>query len=152
MNEIERIVDQMKRAHDGEAWHGPSVREALVGVTAAQAQGRPIGHAHTIWEITRHLTSWDDAVRRSLQGEVFDNSTIDDWPKIGETNEAAWQAAVAQLEAGQRTLRDAVAAFDPAGLDTPRPGRSAPGSLMWGILQHALYHAGQISLLRKAGA
>ena len=35
MTEIERILDQLKRAYEGDAWHGPSVREALAGVTAA---------------------------------------------------------------------------------------------------------------------
>ena len=37
MSEVARIVEQLKQAHEGEAWHGPSVGEALHGVTAAAA-------------------------------------------------------------------------------------------------------------------
>src|SRR6267378_3569421 len=37
MKETDRIVDQLRRAYEGEAWHGPSVREVLEGVTASQA-------------------------------------------------------------------------------------------------------------------
>ena len=37
MTEIERILDQLQRAYEGNAWHGPSVREVLTGITAAQA-------------------------------------------------------------------------------------------------------------------
>ena len=48
MTEIERILDQLKRAYEGNAWHGPSVSEALAGVNAAQAHARPLANAHSI--------------------------------------------------------------------------------------------------------
>ena len=37
MSEIKRINDQLKRAFEGKAWHGPSVSEVLADVTAEQA-------------------------------------------------------------------------------------------------------------------
>ena len=55
MSEIKRINDQLKRAFEGTAWHGPSVSEVLAGVTAEQAAAHPIAGAHSIWEIV--LTS-----------------------------------------------------------------------------------------------
>src|SRR5262249_44325871 len=51
MSEVQRIEEQLKRAFEGEAWHGPSVRECLADVTAAQAAEHPIPAAHSIWEI-----------------------------------------------------------------------------------------------------
>jgi hypothetical protein len=42
MSEIGRIVEQLRQGHEGEGWHGPSVGEALAGVTAAGAARRPI--------------------------------------------------------------------------------------------------------------
>jgi hypothetical protein len=45
MSEIERIVEQLRQVHEGEAWHGPSVREAVAGVTARGAAARPVGAA-----------------------------------------------------------------------------------------------------------
>ena len=47
MSETERIAEQLKRAFEGEAWHGPAVQEVLAGVTAAGAAARPIASAHT---------------------------------------------------------------------------------------------------------
>ena len=152
MSEIIRIAEQLRRAHDGEAWHGPSVREALQKVSAARAAARPIPEAHSIWEITLHITSWDDAVRRWLAGQNFPSSDIDDWPAVRDTSEAAWAEAIARLKAGQRALRAVVAAFDKSNLMSVPPGRTTtPYELMLGIIQHAIYHAGQIALLRKAG-
>ena len=37
MTEIERIQDQLQRAHHGGAWHGPALNELLADVTPEQA-------------------------------------------------------------------------------------------------------------------
>jgi len=55
MSEIERILGQLKRAYEGNAWHGRSVREALEGVTAEQAHTHTLQNAHTIWELAQHI-------------------------------------------------------------------------------------------------
>jgi hypothetical protein len=49
MTEIARIQDQLRRAFDGDAWHGPSLKAILTGVTAEKAATKPnaeIGRAH----------------------------------------------------------------------------------------------------------
>ncbi|MGB0111192.1 MAG: hypothetical protein WBP52_22060, partial [Terriglobales bacterium] len=53
--EAARIADQLRRAFDGEAWHGDSLFEILERVGAARAAARPIGSAHTIWELVLHV-------------------------------------------------------------------------------------------------
>src|SRR5438874_6297432 len=58
MTEIERIQDQLKRAFEANAWHGPSVSEVLNGITADQAHARPLRNAHSIWELVRHIAVW----------------------------------------------------------------------------------------------
>jgi hypothetical protein len=42
--------------------------EILEGVTAARAAARPIGSAHTIWELVLHIAAWDGAVLRRMGG------------------------------------------------------------------------------------
>ncbi len=147
MSEIARIVEQLRQGHEGEAWHGPSVREALDGVTGAGAARRPIGAAHCIWEIVRHLRITDERVRAHLTGETAPDGS--DWP-ASERGESAWRHAVRELAETQRALRDAVAKLPPARLHESIPGQ---GHSYWyellGSLHHDLYHAGQISLLKK---
>ncbi|PYS87293.1 MAG: DinB family protein, partial [Acidobacteria bacterium] len=69
MTEIERILDQLKRAYEGNAWHGPSVREVLAGITAEQAHARPLPNAHSIWELVHHIAVWENVGRRRLTGD-----------------------------------------------------------------------------------
>ena len=154
MSETRRIADQLRRAFHGEAWHGPAVKEALAGVSARQAAARPLASAHTIWEITLHIAVWEDVVRRRLLGETVAPSDAEDWPRAGEGGERAWADLLARLEAGNRALHDVILAYDESRIDQPPANnRSAAYVLMQGAIQHDLYHAGQISLLKKgAGA
>jgi uncharacterized damage-inducible protein DinB len=148
MSEIARIVEQLRQGHEGEAWHGPSVGEALAGVTASGAARRPIGAAHCIWEIVRHLRATDERVRTHVTGETAGDEA--DWPRLTETGETAWRAAVGELEATQRALRDAVSELPAARLHENIPGQShSYWYELLGSLHHDLYHAGQISLLKK---
>jgi hypothetical protein len=67
-SELGRIVEQLRQLHDGGAWHGPSMAEALGGLTAVDAARRPLGAAHCIWEIVHHVRVTDDQVRAHLTG------------------------------------------------------------------------------------
>src|SRR5438128_1101373 len=149
MSEIARIVEQLRQAHDGEAWHGPSVGEALEGVSAAGAALRPIASAHCIWEIVHHVRLTDELVRRRVTGEPATDEA--DWPPRAGAGEPAGRAAVDELKAAQRALRDAVSKLPEARLHENIPGKDHS---YWyelvGIVNHDLYHAGQISLLKKA--
>ena len=153
MTEIERIVDQLARAYEGNAWHGPSVREALEGVTAEQAHTRPLQNAHSIWELAHHIAVWENAVRRRLAGDraQIALASPEDWPPVGDQSEAAWEQAKAALDRGHRALCDAIARVPESRLDEPiLEGMSTVYVTLHGIIQHDLYHAGQISMLKKA--
>jgi uncharacterized damage-inducible protein DinB len=150
MSESERITDQLKRAFEGPAWHGASVLETLAGITAAQAARRPIAAAHSIWELVLHMTVWEDAVRRRALGEKYNPTDEQDWPKVTDTSEAAWQEAIARLKSGHQALRGVVAAFDPERLEAPLvPGGNTGYVQFHGAVQHDLWHAGQIMVLKK---
>lgn len=152
MTEMKRIDDQLRRAYEGEAWHGPSIREVLAGVTAEQAGARPIPGAHTIWELVHHVIAWQEIVRRRLEEEpAREVSEAEDWPPVDEQGEAAWQAALERLDTMHRRLRVTVAGFPEARLEDPVAGADYTYYfLLHGLIQHDLYHAGQIALLKKA--
>lgn len=152
MNEINRLAEQLDRALNGEAWHGPSWKEVLEGVGAQAAAIRPIPGAHTIAEVTLHATTWNDVVRRRLNGESPEVTSEQDWPSAaGLANEAAWTAAVERFFESGRALTDTVARFPQEKLMQTRPGVDGTWfDLVIGQLQHLLYHGGQVAILRKA--
>jgi uncharacterized damage-inducible protein DinB len=151
MSEVERIIDQLKRAFEGEAWHGPSVLETLEGVTSRQAATRPFAGAHSIWELVQHIAAWEHAIVRRLNGDRAQLPTEEDWPPISATDDDAWERTTHVLKQGHLELRSAIAGLDDSRLDQPIiEGMSSVYVQLHGVIQHDLYHAGQIALLKKA--
>jgi uncharacterized damage-inducible protein DinB len=150
MSEIDRITDQLKRAFEGDAWHGPSVLEVLDGVTWERALTKPIRTAHSVWEVVLHMAAWEDIVARRLSGEDLSPTPEQDWPPIAERSEAGWARALEMLRNGHRRLRATASSIEDKLLDSPPVGKySTRYVLLHGIIQHDLYHAGQIAVLKK---
>lgn len=151
MTEIERIVDQLRRAFDGGAWHGPPLMPLLSDVDAEQAVVRPLEERHTIWELVLHINAWRDKVRRVLGGEEMEGlPDEEDWPTVDDTGEEAWGKAVEELKRLHDELIEAVSGFGENRLDETVPGASYSFyNMLHGLVQHDLYHAGQIAILRK---
>lgn len=155
ITEVDRIRDQFRRAFDGEAWHGPSVLALLDGITATQAAAHPIPGAHSIWELTLHIAAWERAILRRLKGDPAQLSDIEDWQRINETDEAAWEQTKQQLIDNHRELMEAIANVDDSRLNEsiyndPNIPFSSVYVTLHGGVQHDLYHAGQIAMLKKA--
>lgn len=151
MTEVSRLVDQLERGYRGEAWHGPPLRELLTGVDAATAAARQVSGAHSIWELTAHVTFWIDIARRRLAGEVVALQDGDDWAVIDIRTPFRWRDTLAALDASHERLLAAVRELKPEDLDRIVPAMGYSNYvLLHGVLQHNLYHAGQIALLLRA--
>jgi uncharacterized damage-inducible protein DinB len=158
MREIERILDETRRAFDGDPWHGSSTMAILRDVGPEQAVSHPIAGAHSIFEIVLHLTVWTREVTRRILGSGPAVPPEGDWPAVPAEGSAAWKGALESLKIARRELLAALARFDEGRLDTiVGEGRDAPeGSgvpfavMLHGLSQHDAYHSGQIGLLKKA--
>ena len=154
MSETARLADQIRRAFDGDAWHGDSVLELLANVDAATAAARPINNAHSIWELVLHIAAWDDAVRRRTGGTAVTLADEQNFPPVKDASEGAWRKAVEHVKHVHNELVKAVAAFPDSRLQEQVPGKSEDYYNFYymfsGIVQHELYYAGQIALLKKA--
>ena len=152
MSEIKRINDQLKRAFRGKAWHGPSVIEVLETVTAEQVAAHPIAGAHSIWELVLHIRTWERvAMRRIEEWAPVEVTDEEDWPPVKETTEHAWKNALNALTLNHDALSEVIAHLDDSRLSDILPGTEySVYFLLHGVIQHDLYHAGQIALLKKA--
>jgi uncharacterized damage-inducible protein DinB len=154
MSETARLADQIRRAFEGDAWHGDSVLELLKGVDAKTATAHPIRNAHSIWELVLHIAAWDDAVRRRTGGTAVKLSSKQNFPPIKDSSDAAWRKAIEHAKHAHNELAEAVAAFPDSRLQEQVPGKTQGYYnffyMFSGIVQHELYHAGQIAWLKKA--
>jgi uncharacterized damage-inducible protein DinB len=145
------VIDDLQRSVDGESWHGPAIRDILEGVTAADAAAHPVPGAHSIWELLQHVNAWVRAVHTRVQGTACELEGESDWPPVRDTSERAWTAAFDELRRSLAELVATLKRIGDAGLDAPVPNRKYDGAhLLHGLAQHNAYHAGQMSLLKRA--
>jgi uncharacterized damage-inducible protein DinB len=151
MTEIERITQQLKAAVEGEAWHGPSVKETLQGVTPEQASVRPVDGAHSIWEIVLHISGWMRVAVSRMQGIKTPQPEQGDWPELRSATAATWNQTLETMQKNYEELKTAISKLSEE--DLTKPVFDIPNYnyvLLHGIIQHNLYHAGQMAMLRKA--
>lgn len=149
--EASRIADQLRRAFDGDAWHGPALMELLKDVDAATAAARPLADVHSIWELVLHVAAWDRAGIVRLGGKKCQLKAKSNFPPVPEPTEAAWHAAISMAKTTHDHLVKAVADLSEKRLSEIVPGKRYDFYHMFhGIGQHELYHAGQIAILKKA--
>lgn len=150
MSEVRRIRSQLRRAFEGEAWHGPSLMELLADVAAASAAAKPIAGAHSIWELVLHVTFWEEVSRRRLEGDDTKYQAEDGLFTVTDSCEEGWKEALEKLKSTNEALREAIAKLDDSQLDEIAAGQEySIYFLLHGVIQHDLYHAGQIALLKK---
>jgi uncharacterized damage-inducible protein DinB len=150
-SEAALIADQLRRAFDGSAWHGPAVLELLEDVDAATAAAKPLPDVHSIWELVLHVRAWDNAGLRRLAGETAKLKGDANFPLVPTPpTEVAWQEAVAAATRTHKTLVETIHGLPDKRLRDRVPGKPYDFYHMFhGIAQHELYHAGQIAILKK---
>ncbi len=97
-----------------------------------------------------HLTCWHRTVTRRVRGEKYSPTDEEDWPRIPTVSPQTWKAAQEEMYRSGQELIDELLTFPPGRLEENAPKESFDYSLiLHGIVEHNLYHAGQIALLKK---
>lgn len=139
------LVDAVEDAYGRKAWHGPSLRASLRGLTANQAFWRPAEGQHNIWEFILHCAYWKHTVRRRLLGDrttKFARKGSNFFPTPDPPTDEAWEADLALLGASHKALVEAIESV--AASKLPKAAR-----MLYGVAAHDAYHVGQIQLLKK---
>jgi uncharacterized damage-inducible protein DinB len=151
MSEAARIAEQLRNAFEGNAWHGPALLELLADVDPATAASHPLPETHSIWELVLHIAAWDNAVnRRIVEDKALQLKSSQNFPPVKDKSSAAWKKAIVHLKQTHAALVKTA-----AGLSEKRLGDRVPGKkynirfMLDGVVQHELYHAGQIAILKK---
>ena len=151
MSDVQQILRHYDEVLEGDAWHGYSAWQILNGISAQQAAARPIPGAHTIWELVMHMTFWEGVGNQRLAGLRAGLVEELNFPAMPEPTEENWRQTLEGFRATNRDFRQALSRLDNAKLEalTAAGKRSYYGEAH-GIIEHHVYHLGQIALLMKA--
>lgn len=130
------------------AWHGADLRAAIEATDTRLAFWRPGKDRHNIAEIAAHHAGCVHGVIKQLGGAdkpfAIDGS---DWFPLSSDRDMKWKAIQSLVEATQERLTETVTAIDSGTLKSPL-SPSERFELLLGVTCHAVYHAGQIQLIR----
>lgn len=150
MTEAERILDQYERVMNGDAWHGDPVWKTIDGISARQACNRTQADTHTIWELVSHMMFWEGEVIRRLNSLPEQFTDEMNFPAMPHATEQNWTATLQQFRRSNAEFRQCLLRLDRGRLDQTAPGRDRSiYAEVHGVIQHHLYHAGQIAILKK---
>ena len=152
MAELDTLQHLITRIRDGKGWHGLDIADLMSEVTAEEA-GMVLGPGtHSIWQIVLHVIAWRDVACRLLAGEVANGLPEEqNWPVVVDTGTQAWLHAREELAASQQRFAEAMLHCPASNLNKAVPGQTyAFEDLLFGVLHHDIYHAGQVATVRNA--
>lgn len=135
------------------AWHGPDLRAALDGVTPKQALWRPGPDRHNIAEVAIHHAFYVRSVTGRLTGAEQPPFPFagEDWFEASGDSSFDWSSVTGLLENLQERLVAAVGDVEAGRVQSALSGAER-FDIVLGITCHAVYHAGQIQLIKALGA
>lgn len=155
MSVSETLSNELKQVLSGDAWYGPPVYDILERVTFETVYEKPNGAVHNIAGIVLHMLAWTEEVMDRLNGMAAGIPSSGDWPDPGEPDEQKWQLFVNDFKLVNVNLVHIIQNFPEDQWNEPmldeRNREEGTGvsfeSLIRGLIQHHIYHSGQISLL-----
>ncbi|HYT71074.1 MAG TPA: DinB family protein [Gemmatimonadales bacterium] len=135
------------------AWHGPDLKAALAGISPQAAFWRPARGRHNVAEIALHHAWCVRSVVGQLTGSTPESFVLEgaDWFEVSDGKRLGWPEIAAVVEEEQRRLAAVIADIGAGRIPSPLAERER-FDLVLGITCHAVYHAGQVQLLKVLGA
>jgi uncharacterized damage-inducible protein DinB len=157
MTTSEKLSTGLQTILSGDAWYGSPVYEIVENVTFEAAYEKPPGSIHNIAEIVLHMIAWTEEVMDRMNGLSAGIPTSGDWPDTGAPDEQKWQNYVDDLKLVNVNLTGVIQSFPQERWDEPikdeRNRELGTGvsyeELINGLIQHHIYHSGQIALLNR---
>jgi len=143
VNHSQQIADSYRAATLKVAWYGPSLAELLAQISPELATTQPLPGAHSISDLLQHLLLWNERVRNTS-----DSNPMPRWQAEKEWAEPPipWNELVVRWNQSRDLLEEHIRNFPIEDLRKQVPGRTYPyETLLPGIVQHAIYHSGQIA-------
>ena len=142
----------MESAFEGQPWYGISLMKKLGSIEVA-AVNQQINGSNSIARLILHMIQWRKFALEKLAGnEQFDImlNSPEDWPTVTITSEQQWNDIVDTLRSTQSQLLQELGQRSDEYFEELTPGKSYTNfALYHGIVQHDIYHLGQVAMLHK---
>jgi uncharacterized damage-inducible protein DinB len=157
MTTSEKLSNELEKVLSGDPWYGNPVYQIIEPVSFEAAFEKPDHAAHNIAEIVLHMLAWTEEVMDRMNGMTAGVPSSGYWPPTGSPTEQKWQNYVNDLKLVNVNLQGLIQNFPEEKWSEPmndeRNRELGNGvsyeELVNGLIQHHIYHSGQIALLNR---
>lgn len=149
---IKSIINNLETVNSGEPWFGRAVYEILDEVDESKVLIKPNNAEHSLLELLYHMITWADfTLKRIQKDKINDLAAAEklDWriinPKIH-----TWKKGLAEFKAIHKKIIALLQKKKDSFLQEKVDYRKYDFQfLLNGLIQHNIYHLGQIAYLNK---
>lgn len=149
---VSQFVTQFTAIYDGQPWYGDSLCKILGNITPAKAYWQPTKGSHSIAQIISHMIYWRQSLIKRLNGDLEYKPSMksdENWKSIDQLKKTGWKSLMNSLAESQAQLLTLLAKQKDSILKQKYSDKATFQDLINGILQHDLYHTGQIAYLKS---
>ena len=149
---LSQYSTQFAAMYDGHPWYGESICQILEKVTPAKAYWQPAKGAHSIVQIVSHMIYWRQALIKRLAGNLEYKPSMkseENWKSNDQLKKIGWKSLKQLLTTSQEQLLALLSKENDSLLKRQYSDKATFQDLINGILQHDLYHSGQIAYLKS---
>ena len=150
-NELKMYAAQLNENFSGEPWFGRNIQAILKEINEDIVSQKPSGQ-HSILELLYHMINWRLFTINRLEKSTAMVKSFEenDWQVLDHQDKSLWQKGIDQLNDTQQRLLNLINTMKDEDLQTPVHERDYENrTLINGIIQHDIYHLGQIAYIKK---
>lgn len=148
---IKNIIRQLNEIQEGSLWFDQCFKDKIGTLSDAEAFTRPTPQVHSVAEHISHILEWRKECLLRFKGQRTDlMNSPDDWKDNMELQKMGWANLKNLLYESTATLINALQNQDDSYLETMFADTDYNFHyIIEGIIQHDLYHLGQIGVTIK---
>ena len=153
--EIQSIIRNLENTLDGDPWFGRPVYAMLREVDSSIAFKKPTAESHSLIDLLYHMLTWSEFTLKRIEKDRIDDLAVfekTDWREI-DPKVHDWDEGLAAFIATHQQIMALLHTKDDSFLDEIVDYRQYNFRfLLNGLIQHNIYHLGQVAYLRKLPA
>ena len=149
--EIQSIIANLERVNTGQPWYGKAVYEMLDEIDPAIVYKKP-NKQHSLAELLYHMITWADFTLHRIKGDKEkDMAAFEelDWRKI-DPEVHTWEKGLTEFKNIHKEIVELLNKKDDEFLKEIVDYRQYNFRfLLNGLIQHNIYHIGQVAYVKK---
>ena len=151
-SKINYYLNRFNEIYNGSPWYGETVDAKLKDVSDENAFVQPFGNAHSVGELVSHMIYWRKALISRLEGDQSFSPSVEsdeNWIHVDTLKKAGWKKIMDDFVQSQKKITSLLPKQTDNFLEEEYSKGGTFEYLIQGIIDHDVYHLGQIGLVKK---